>query len=278
MTLESNILSPSASIFSWASYDFMYRGYGSGSLDAHTYIHETGHLLGLEDYYDYDRKRAPLGGIDMMDRNIIDHNCYSKFALDWVNPFYADHTGTVSLRPSVTSGDCLLLPSSTSWNGSAFDEYLMLELYSPTSLNASDAASQYAGSFPQAFTKPGIRIYHVDARMCLYEGGKKGYTDLLINDEETSTVLAHSNTASLSKNANFSLIHVIDQSGVKQNKVTTASTDETLFYEGDSFSFLFYGSQFPYSNRLDDGGTLSYLITVDDINDDGAMLSITALA
>lgn len=277
VTNESNILSPGAGIFSWASYDFMYRGYGSTKLDAHTYIHETGHLLGLSDYYDYDKKRAPMGGIDMMDRNIIDHNCYSKFSLGWVNPYYADHTSTITLRSSVSTGDCLLIPTSASWNGTAFDEYLMAEFYTPTGLNESDAKAAYAGTFPKAFSKPGIRIYHVDARMCLYEGGKKGYTDTLVKDEDTTTVLAHSNTASLSKTASVSLLQVIDNSGVKQNKVTTASTDEALFYKGDAFSFASYRSQFPYSSQMDDGGYLPYSITVDSVSSYEAKLSVSSL-
>jgi M6 family metalloprotease-like protein len=49
--------------------------------------HETGHLLGLPDYYDYDYSIGPkggLGGFDMMDGNAVDHNCFSKYLLDWI--------------------------------------------------------------------------------------------------------------------------------------------------------------------------------------------------
>ena len=54
---------PVPNAFFWASYDFLYKPgqmgvYGSGdtnhcNLDTHTFIHEMGHMLGLEDYYDY---------------------------------------------------------------------------------------------------------------------------------------------------------------------------------------------------------------------------------
>ena len=65
---------PIANAYFWASYDFMYSSgsflfstpagskYGSGdtthcNIDAHTYIHEMGHVFGLEDYYDYSKAK-----------------------------------------------------------------------------------------------------------------------------------------------------------------------------------------------------------------------------
>lgn len=58
-----------------------------------TAIHETGHLLGLPDYYSYDvgaAKKDPSGrtGIltfDMMNNNIGDHNAFSKWLLGWID-------------------------------------------------------------------------------------------------------------------------------------------------------------------------------------------------
>ena len=62
------------------SYDFC-RGLGISSLDkdgdAHTAIHETGHMLGLSDYYatttDGDTSYNAVGTYDMMSANFLDH-------------------------------------------------------------------------------------------------------------------------------------------------------------------------------------------------------------
>ena len=56
--------------------------YGYGKVDAHTYIHEMGHMLGLPDYYDYSFKSSPTGMYDMQDNNVGDHNPFSKMHLE----------------------------------------------------------------------------------------------------------------------------------------------------------------------------------------------------
>jgi hypothetical protein len=45
---------------------------------------------------------------------------------------------TVNSKKAKLQGDCLLIPAAgESYNGTAFDEYLMVELYTPDGLNAS---------------------------------------------------------------------------------------------------------------------------------------------
>ena len=85
----------------FAGFDFMdedadradgteYSGTIEGlNINASTYIHETGHLMGLDDYYDYDMTVGSgegLGGADMMDYTVGDHGVYSKIMLGWITP------------------------------------------------------------------------------------------------------------------------------------------------------------------------------------------------
>ncbi len=170
-----NVADPTVKTLAFASTNFMtqYNGY-----DSHTFIHETGHTLGLSDYYDYNNTWKPLGRVDYMDGNLGDHNAYSKFALGWVNPYIlheedidgvADEDGkgegvtsaTVTLRHGSSSGDALVL-ASPGYNGTAFDEYLILELMGPYGLCETDYKNGYDMS--SGFKEPGIRVIHVDAR------------------------------------------------------------------------------------------------------------------
>ena len=56
---------------------------------AHTLIHETGHVLGLPDYYSYKEKgvgdKSGIATFDMMYSNNGDHNGFSKWMLGWVD-------------------------------------------------------------------------------------------------------------------------------------------------------------------------------------------------
>jgi M6 family metalloprotease-like protein len=166
-----NTLSTSAAIgnYSWASYEFIIRSTLSKTYydDAHTFIHETGHQLGLEDYYSYDdyqTNRSPVGGLDMMDCNILDHSAMTKYNLGWANPTVINSEGTYTLKPFESSGDCLILASN--FSGTCFDEYFIIEYYTPTGLNELDSTTRYKSSaYPLGFTESGLKISHVDQRL-----------------------------------------------------------------------------------------------------------------
>jgi M6 family metalloprotease-like protein len=275
---EGNISQPVPSGFSWGSYDFMYWAYGETSLDAHTYIHETGHLLGLSDYYDYENKCVPMGGVDMMDRNIIDHDAFSKFALGWVSPFLANHAGSITLHPGVTTGNCLLIPSAKGWNGSVFDEYLLLEMYAPEGLNEKDSLAPYMTGFPQSFTDYGVRIYHVDARLCYLTGTKKlGYTDELSNSGLLRSVLAHSNTGSKSKDSRFKLLQLLDYSGVNQATTTTTSTNASLWGDESVFTFASYQNEFALTGTMNNGYPFPYKISFTSLDHGDVTVSLETI-
>ena len=122
-----NYVSPSFNLYFWLSIDFIYTD--EGQLDAHTLIHEFGHMLGLDDYYPSSTSKAPynaffpVGWLDMMDGNILDHDAFSKLALGWIKPTVITDSCTVELKPLQDGANAIVLPSG-SWNGTAFDEYL----------------------------------------------------------------------------------------------------------------------------------------------------------
>ena len=165
----------------WASYHMMHRS-KTGQVDAHTYIHEFGHLLGLKDYYDVNSYSdlspcSPLGRMDMMDCSLGEHNAFSKMILDWTRPYIPTKECVITLRPSSGNPDCILLPLET-YNGTPYDEYLLLEFYTPTYLNYADATLR-AEKDMSLFSKPGIKAYHVDGRLALYESRGKTPVSLL---------------------------------------------------------------------------------------------------
>ena len=285
---KANKNKPSLCTFGWASFDFMDEGYGTFKSDAHTFIHETGHMLGLDDYYDYNVASktdgsAPMGMIDMMDANIIDHNVFSKWVLGWVSPFVVTGSGKIALSSSVLTGDCLIIPTSDGWNGTPFDEYMMLEFYTPENLNWKDSEKAYPGNGLKGFTEVGVRIYHVDARLVKYFKGRTfAYTDSL----EGNCYIAHSNTPSYGNDKNrqtrnhvspnYRLIQLMDASrNTNFAKSYAYAKNETLFKKGDSFSMATYSNCFPNDKKTNDGGTIEYTIKIESMNSKEVTIDIS---
>ncbi len=153
-----------ADFYVLASYDFLFDELASGktiTYNTETIIHETGHLLGLDDYYDYDENAGPHGGIgggDMMDYNIGDHNPFTKILLGWTTPYIVENDSVrITLNSFGQSGDVLLIPKK--FNGSYLSEYYLIDLYTPDGLNALEKG--YNG----LFNTSGIRVFHVDATL-----------------------------------------------------------------------------------------------------------------
>lgn len=283
------VADPLAVNYCWASFDFASEGYGTKGFDSHTYVHETGHLMGLDDYYvastlDNTKNYGPMAWVDMMDGNVIDHNAYSKFALDWETPFAVSGACEISLKPAAASGQSILLPTAKGWNGSAFDEYLLLEYYTPTGLNAKDAAAPYPGNGVQGFTQNGIRIYHVDGRMAKCDSkGFVAYTDVLVSDDSHYTTTAHSNSNSYNlTNTDFRLIQEMDCTK-KRNFDTDLedgsgclADDSTLFQKGDSFTYSAYSHSFPTKN-MNNGSAFPYRISFGEQDANGAKVTVSLL-
>ena len=132
-------------------------------VDAHTFIHETGHLLGLDDYYDYNEYRGAVGGLygaDMMDGNIGDHGAINKLLLGWIEPKIIAGAGNtaIDLLPFTTTGDCVIVADRKLT--SIYDTYYIIEFYTNDGLNSRD----------KLFESYGVKITKVNAQKNIVNG------------------------------------------------------------------------------------------------------------
>lgn len=149
------------SSYVWMPYEFLVY---NGQIDSSTLIHETGHKLGLEDYYDYftaedgdnSGNEFGLGGADMMDASAGDHNPFSKLILGWIEPKIVTTDMDLTLLPYISSGQAYIITDH--WNNTLFDEYIIAMYYTPTGF--------YRGFDDYYFDgRSGMVLYHVDARL-----------------------------------------------------------------------------------------------------------------
>lgn len=138
------------------SWQWELSNYPGGTFGPSVIIHETGHALGVPDYYDYDDAVGPRGGVgnlDIMD-STGDHNCFSKFMLDWITPTVVS-TGsqTVSLRASGLYPDALIfMPGAVP--GRIFNEFFMVQ----NRYRSGNDTNLFTGS-------DGLILWHVDSRL-----------------------------------------------------------------------------------------------------------------
>ncbi len=276
--------------YCWMSYDFMEEKTGDNGIiiDAHTYIHEFGHLLGLADYYDVDDEHCPMGFVDMMDANIGDHNSYSKYALGWVKPYVVTGNASITIGPASTTGDCIILKNNagTRFYDNAFSEYLLIELITPEGLWEQDATYPYYTNNNNdglyAYQEAGIRVTHVDARMYAIGTGAvisdpsmyRGY-DLV---KYCSNTTSRSDYQTNSKSVHPDEISLIVPSKknidgtVFQTESNWWATSDCLFKQGDKFTVDSF-SGFFVDGKMHDGTRLNYSFTIDSLSNESATIT-----
>lgn len=238
----------SANDYLWASYSFMHESYDSEGyvdytdtsvMNTYTYIHEMGHILGADDYYNTGGYgEHPMDGFDVMDGMTGDHNAFTKFNLGWLTSSRLVTTSgsvTLTLDAFAKAGDTIIIANN--WNSElgAYQEYYIVVYYTSEGLNGDDAGY---------FTRDGIVVYHVNASLYSEEYDGEIYYDIYNNNTDPS-----------------------DSYGTTDNLIEFVKSTEGnfTFAEGDTLPTV----------TDDQGNTLCYTFTVDSIENGQATITFT---
>lgn len=238
----------SANDYLWASYQFMHEGYdeegnltyeNASLLNTYTYIHEFGHVLGADDYYDYAGVNDPMGGCDMMDGLLGDHSAFTKFNFGWITTsrlITCEQSVTLELESFVNSGDTVIIANDWDEELGLYQEYYIVAYYTNEGLNGGDAGF---------FSRDGIVVYHVNASLYkeVYDG--EAYYDIYNTNTDVS-----------------------DSYGTAENLIEFVKSPE------DTFTYVVGDS---LSNTIvnDLGNKIAYTFTVDSLENGVATLTFT---
>ena len=273
---------------------------------ARVLIHELGHVFGLMDYYDFYPYGGDyaiidaLGAFDMQSHDTGDWNPYSRFCCGWVEPWLIEE-GTEQITLAVTPDQPLLIPSSLGWNGTPFDEYILVDVLAPIGANGYDWDWLLEPRLvPNATPKSrgGVRVYHVDSRMVSQNFANAGtvydpaftYEEMLdaLNDPHSTLLTAYYNTNGVEPllEGDSRFYHMIDwipADGSSKFRlctplswaIYTPGCVNDLFGPGEEFSMERCADAFPNAPRMNNGGTLDYSIRVEHYDPEAATAIVT---
>lgn len=238
----------SANDYLWASFDFLHESYDEGGnisyddntvMNTYTFIHEFGHVLGADDYYDYTGINSPLNSADVMDGMFGDHNAFTKFNYGWLTDsrlVVCEGSITLTLEAFAKNGDTVIIANNWDDTLGAYQEYYIIVYYTAEGLNAGEDYGY--------FQRDGIIVYHVNASLYreVYDG--ETYYDVYFNNTDPS-----------------------DEYGTTENLIELVlSAEGTYTYvEGDTMA-----------DTYDDAGNLlAYNFVVDSIDGDTATVTFT---
>lgn len=246
------------------SYYQSHTEYRSNKYTARTYIHETGHLLGLEDYYDYDYDYNTgvshcMYGQSMMDENYGDLDAASKLLLGWVNPIVVSESDVVTIGSTALSSDnVILISKNIKSKKTIFNEYILLEFWTSDGLNAYDADKSFGSD---AY---GIRVLHLDATIN-YVNGKATQTS-----GNRPSYFKYNNTDDDSHN--FLETLALNPSAIYNSTTRTYNVkNNVLFNDLDKVFGTDYYSTFTYNT----GSAIDFTFNITSISQSSVTINIT---
>lgn len=208
------------STYAFAGSDFMYdKNYVSYDptnivIDAHTYIHETAHMMGVDDYYDYNKAvgaNCSTYGIDMMDETYGDHGPVTKLLLGWINPNIVIDDYKAVVNSFSENGEALLVTNK--FKGTIYDSYLLIIYYTNDKINFYD----------HPLNSSGVLIYEINAEKNLW------YDEVIPNGGNYITGFKYDNSDTI-----LPFVNIVSKN---ENIFTTSSKeDKILFKKCDTYN------------------------------------------
>ena len=238
----------SANDYIWASYQFLFETFdyndnpyytNTSLMNTYTFIHEFGHVLGADDYYDTSySENMPLEGCDIMDDMAGDHNAYTKFNYGWLTTsrlVTTTSSTTLTLEDFSKNGDTIIIANNWSDDLGAYQEYYIVVYYTNNGLNSNGYGY---------FSRDGIIVYHVNSTLVKDVVDGETYYDVKNNNTDPS-----------------------DSYGTKDNLIefVKSSAGNFIYIAGDSLP----------SVKDDNGKTLGYTFTVVSLTEDTATITFT---
>ena len=152
---------------------------------------------------------------------------------------------------------------------------MLLELFAPTGTKQFDATYKWRGFYSNGPQEPGIRLWHVDARLTQRIGTTYS-TDLVTDPTISDTTEAFTNTSSGTNHGSpfgeeynkYSMLFNVRNNAPEEdyygNTIKVIDSSH-LFRTGDSFRWSDFTNQFADGNKMDNGETFGWTFSVDNI-------------
>lgn len=266
-----------------------FEGMGTCTIDAHVFIHESGHMFGLIDYYDLGYETKPTGGSGMQDGDAFMHDPFSGIGFGWDQPYIPTKSCEIRLNNFVDSGDCILLSPRFNSEKSPFDEYFLVSVFSPTKINEYDMINNYYNSGDFTADDYGVQIWHVDARLAKWTGEYNidNLTVIPSREGNSGVRLAFNNNSSASPEGwicpvgidycDYNLLYLVRNYPDLSFNNNYYYNGPDLFREGDVFTMDKFSTQFPNGNKMDNGSTLGWQVEVASLDREGATIALTRI-
>jgi len=233
-------------------------------------IHEYGHGLGLIDYYDVTYSGIDaVGSYDMQSSSVGDWNPYSKYAVGWIDPYIVTdlqpgESVDITIGTQSETGDAIVIPAAGKEINSPFAEYIMVDLFAATGLNEYDADSYGIGD------DPGVRIYHVNARM------QRRVLEDVYGDAAPIGTVHYANAENDAQKYHIELLQKGGNNTFTDLKggLRAVVQRQDFFYAGDRFDATQFTENLD-DGRMDDGSEFGYIIEVLSIEGTQATIRIT---